>query len=205
MKQTVETVETFRPEITLGDLDVSNVDKACVANDFCDCVSIPMFPDVRNTAYKETHDYLVNSYVAKDGRDDTTDQPVSLDLIVDDNSGERKYYIGSEIQREDWDGDEPVYESAEIHPTDEEQAAVELALLKITDTEQFLLKYSRCRVANLDEVKDKLGFVMDEIDKAHDLYKSTWISPDYKVIAIGCIPNVHKQNESKVQFVKVGA
>lgn len=203
MKQTVETVETLRPEIRLNALDTTKVDKANIIDGFCDCVSIPLVAaENEKLLYEFMFGCLMDQYVNSNGKDDTIkNQMINLDLIVDDNSGKRKYYVGSEIQIQD---EEPVYESVEIYPTIEEQATVELALLKITNPEQFLLKYSRCRIANLDEVKDKLGFVMDEIDTAQDLYKSTWISPDYKVIAIGCIPNVHNEN-SKVQFIKVGA
>lgn len=201
MTQTKETV-TLRPEITLSTLDTIKVDKSNIVDDFCNSVSIPLkIDEAKKSVYEQVFCNLISKYVEQNGRDDTLqNQPINLDLIVDDNSGERKYYIGALIEIQE---DDSIYESIEIYPIIQEQAAIELALLKVTDPEEYLRKYTRVQVAQLPQIKDKLGFVMDEIDTAQDLYKSAWISPDYKTIAIGCIPNVHK-DDSKIQFVKVG-
>ena len=201
MTQTKETVNTLRPEITLNNLDTKQVDKSNIVDGFCNSVSILLIPTGKEkSAFEQIFCSLISKYVEQNGRDDTVqNQSINLDLIVDDSRGERKYYIGALIEIQE---DDPVYMSEEIFPTIQEQATIELALLKVTNSEQFWLKYSRSRVGNLQEIKNRLGLVMDEIDE-HDLYKSVWISPDYKTIAIGCIPNVHK-DDSKIQFVKVG-
>lgn len=202
MTQTKETVNTLRPEITLSALDTTKVDKSNIIDGYCNGVSIPLIPTgAKKSVYEQVFCNLISKYVEQNGRDNTLqNQPINLDLIVDDNSGVRKYYIGALIEIQE---DDPVYMSEEIFPTIQEKAAVELVLLKVTDPEEYLRKYTRVQVAQLHQIKDKLGFVMDEIDTAQDLYKSAWISPDYKTIAIGCIPNVHK-DDSKIQFVKVG-
>ena len=179
-------------EIMLDMLDTSKVDKSCIVDGFCNNVSMFI-----KFADNKMFFNLVSKYVKQNGRDDTIEnQSSQLDLIIDDNSGERKYYIGSLIKIQD---DDSVYESIEIYPTIQEQATIELALLKVTNPEQFWLKYSRSRVGNLQEIKNRLGLVIDEIDE-HDLYKSAWISPDYKICTLGCIPNTHDES-SKIQIL----
>lgn len=183
------------PTINFESLDVTNVDKSCIVDGFCNNVSISI-----KSADNKMFCSLVSKYVKQNGRDDTVEnQTDKLDLIVDDSRGERKYYIGALIEIQE---DDPVYESVEIYPTIQEQATIELVLLKVTNPEQFWLKYSRSRVGNLQGIKNKLGLVIDEIDE-HDLYKSTWISPDYKICTLGCIPNAHNK-DSKIQLLTFG-
>ena len=191
-----------RPEIKFNNLNLSSANQQITDNAFYDSLMIQLVSqDNEVSTYDFMFHFFEDQYVKKNGNDDVDyTQTRSLYLIVDDSEGQRQYYMGSEIQIED---DDSVFEQIEIHPTVQEQATFELAKLKITNPEQFIRKYSRCRVGNLQEIKDKLGFVMDEVDD-QDLYKSTWISPDHKVIAIGCIPNVHK-DDSKIQFVQAGA
>ena len=201
-KQKFITSKKQLPLICLKNLDTSMIDTGCLVEGFCDCISIPMISQQDEAVvYDQIFDALVLKYIKQNGKDDTLPiQSKILNLIVDDNDGERKYYISSMIDIQD---DESVCEQLAISLTIQEEAIVELALLKNTDHEQFVRKYSRCRVSNIDGIKNRLGFVMDEIDE-QDLYKSIWISPDYKTIAICCIPNVHDES-SKPQLIERGA
>jgi hypothetical protein len=92
--------------------------------------------------------------------------------------------------------------SKSILLTDVEQARVNLALLKFTNLQEYLRQYTRQQFANMPQIKNRLGFVMDEIDE-QKLYKSIWLSPDYKTCVIGSVPQVDKP-ESKMQLLKVG-
>ena len=184
--------EVAYPTISFESLDVTNVDKSCIVDGFCNDISIPI-KSIDNRMFCS----LVSKYVKQNGRNDTIPkQSGKLDLIVDDSRGERKYYIGALIEIQE---DDPIYESVEINPTTQEQAIIELKLLKVTKPEQFWLRYSRSRIGNLQEIKNRFGLMIDEIDE-QDLYKSAWISPDHKICALGCIPNAHDEN-SKIQML----
>ncbi|MCH4239844.1 MAG: hypothetical protein LKF71_06220 [Oscillospiraceae bacterium] len=137
MKQTVETEETIIcPEITFGNLDISKVDKSSIVNDFCDCLEIPLVPASNETlAYEFMFCHLVDKIASN--FNDILEQPHNLYLLVDDDDGERKYYIGADIQLEDCGEKSTEVSIEEVSLTDEEQAVVELALLKITNPEQF--------------------------------------------------------------------
>ncbi|MCI1966570.1 MAG: hypothetical protein LKJ17_10640 [Oscillospiraceae bacterium] len=205
MTQTKETVDTLRPEITLSALDTTKVDKSNIIDDFCNSVSIPLkIAGEEKSAFEQVFNDLVFKYVERNGRDDTTNsQSINLDLVVDDNSGKRRYYIGAEIQREDWDGNDPIYVSEKVNLTDKEQAAVELALLKITNPEEYLRKYSRFQIAQLPQIINaKMGFVIDGI-RNDDLYASVWLSQDQKTCMLACVERCHNP-ESKIQLLKIG-
>ena len=115
------------PLICLKNLDISTIDKNCIVNDFCDCVSIPLTPQSNEVpAYDQIFDSLVLKYVKQNGRNDVFSiQSKTLNLIVDDNDGERKYYISSMINIQD---DDPVCEQLEIILTDQEMVLIESML-----------------------------------------------------------------------------
>ena len=128
--------EVAYPTISFESLDVTNVDKSCIVDGFCNDISIPI-KSIDNRMFCS----LVSKYIKQNGRNDAVKNQIGkLDLIVDDNRGERKYYIGALIEIQE---DDPIYMSIEIHPTIQEQATIELALLKVTNPEQFWLRYSR--------------------------------------------------------------
>lgn len=204
MTQTKETVDTLRLHITLSVLDTTKVDKSCIVDGFCNGVSIPLkIAGEEKSAFEQVFNDLVFKYVERNGRDDTIfPKNINLDLIVDDNSGERKYYIGTEIQRGDWDGNESIYMSEEIDLTDDEKAAIELALLKVTNPEEYLRKYTRYQVAQRPEVMNKFGFYADGIMNDGS-YRSTWVTEDQKTCMLAYVPNV-KNGKSKIQLLKIG-
>ena len=151
----------YRSEITLESLDISKVDKSSIGkDDFCDCVRIPLIPAVNEKlAFEQIFCYLVD----KCGEKDIYPQSINLFLCIDDSGGERQYYISADVQLKDWDGISTEVLMEEIHLTEKEQVAIELALLKITNPEEYLRKYTRVQVAQRPEIANsKMGFVMDE-------------------------------------------
>jgi len=198
---------TYRPDITLENLDVSRVDKTKIIDNFCNCVKIPIIITEEECIISEfMFCYLVDRVAS--GFNDVKDQPINLFLIVDDNSGERRYYIGADVQLEDWDGTRTETSIEEIHPVIEEQAAIELALLKITNPEQFLLRYTRCQVAQRPEIMNKYGFFGDCILNDGS-YRSEWMREEcignkkqytYLNVYISNVRNEH----SKIQFLPIG-
>lgn len=189
------------PTITFASLDIANADKSCIIGEYCNNMSIPLIPKgneklLFEQIYCELVDQVVNDF------NDVYPQPETLFLIVDDNDGERKYYIGADVQLDDWDGVRTEKSIKQIHPTIKEQAVVELALLKITKPEQFLLKYTRFQIAQRPEIVNKFGFYNDCIDN-HGSYRSTWVTDDFKSGILCYIENVEDDN-SKIQFQLIG-
>jgi hypothetical protein len=192
----------YRPEIRLDNLDVSQVDKSCISSDgFCDFVRIPMIAsDNEKFSFEFMFCYLVDQVSVGN---DVDSQSENLSLIIDDNLGERQYYMGADVQIDDWDGIRTEILTKKIHPNIQEQATIELALLKITNPEQFLLRYTRMQVAQRPEIMNRFGFYNDCID-SQGSYRSTWITEDHKICVLGYIENVKDEN-SEVQFLKIGA
>lgn len=193
-----------RPTIMLNMLDVSKVDKSKINNRFYDFLEIPLVTPQRDDEkfiQEQTFCFLADQVA--DNFNDVYPQSQDLYLIVDDNDGERKYYIGADVQIEDWDGVSTEPSIKEISLTVKEEATVELALLKVINPEQFLLKYTRCQLAQRPEIENRFGFYNDCIDK-QGTYRSTWISNDCKTGILGNIENVKDEN-SKIHFQPIGA
>ena len=191
-----------RFEIRLANLDTSKVDKSSIGKDgFCDCLSIPLIPEVNEKlAFEQIFCCLVDKVAHN--FEDVYPQPVNLNLVIDDSEGDRQYYIEADVQLKSWDGVSTEVSTEEIHLTEKEQATIELALLKITNPEQFILKYTRCQVAQAITIKNKFGLYYDGINDKGS-YRSTWLSEDHKLCIIGYIENIKDKN-SKIQFLQVG-
>lgn len=204
-----EDTGCYRPEITLDSLDVTKSNKE-IYDGFCNGLSFPMKTNIPNDMeWQMMFAYLADKAgLSPETDDEGTFTNVQLQLDIDDNSGERKYYIGAFIpDTAAWDYDKDnkceEYVIEEIHPNDKEQAIIELALLKITDPKQFLLKYTRYQIAQLPQIMNaELGFVIDGI-RNDDLYASVWLAKDQKTCMLACIQNVHDK-PSRVQLLKVG-
>ncbi len=196
-----KTNGAYRPNITLNILNTGKVDKSNIFEDgFCDNVSIPLIPtEDEKVSFEFTFCYLTD----KCSGQDVYPQPVNLSLIIDDNSGERQYYLSADIIVEDWNGTTTECCIERINPTIQEQAIIELALLKITNPEQFLLKYTRLQVAQNPKIMNRFGFYNDCIDKNGN-YRSTWVTEDKQLCILGYVENVKNEN-SKVQLLQIGA
>lgn len=195
---------TLRPIIMLDMFDVSKVDKSKIINGFCDCLKIPfIIPQCGDEKFiqEQIFCYLVDQVA--DNFNDVYPQSQGLYLIVDDNEGERKYYIGADVQIENWDGVDVELSVKEISLTIEEEAAVELLFLKVINPEQFILKHTRLQIAQSPEIKNRFRFYNDCIDK-QGAYRSTWVTNDFKTGVLGYIENVKDEN-SKIQFKLIGA
>jgi hypothetical protein len=207
-QQTLDFVGTeqngvYRPTFSLANLNVSKVDKSNIEDDgYCDFLRIPLISKADEVlSYQQMFCYLVDKVVC--GFNDVFPQPEDLFLVVDDSDGERQYYIGADVQVKNWDGVNTETSIEKIHPSDDEKAIVELALLKITDPEEYLRRYTRYQIAQLPQIVNaKLGFVIDNI-RNDDLYASVWLSQDHKTCVLACVENVHEPN-SKIQLLKVG-
>lgn len=197
----------YRPDIVLENLDTSKIDKSKISNGFCDCVMIPMITTKdESLVYEQVFCYLVDKVASN--FNDVENQPHGLFLVIDDNDVERKYYIGANVQIEDWGGISTEQSIEEIHPVIQEQAIVELALLKATNPEQFLLKYTRYQVAQRPEILNRFGFFGDCILNDGS-YRSEWIHEEcvdgkkwYTYLNV-CVENVKNEN-SQIQFLPVG-
>lgn len=194
-------INECRPTIVFENLNLSQIDKSAIAKDgFCDCIKIPMIQAENNSLlYKQTFCYLIDKVA--NNFNDIFPQLQKLFLIVDDNDGKRKYYIGADIQLESWDEARIEQSIEKINPTIQEQAAIELVLLKITNPEQFLLKYTRYQVAQRPEIMNRFGLFHDSID--NNAYYSFWATENYKNGVIAYIPNVQDKN-SKIEFQSIG-
>lgn len=196
--------EMDRPEIVLEELDLKNVNDVEIEGDECLYIQIPLKRTVSNS---KKYDYVLkrfcNKYVQDNGNDDITEKPTSLNLVIDNSDNDKSYFMNTFIKINYWGGKDKVCMSKQIKPSSIEQARVDLTLLKFTNPQEYLRQYTRQQFANRPEIKNRLGFVMDEIDE-QQLYKSVWISPDYKECLIGCVPQVDN-SKSKMQMIKVGA
>jgi len=198
----------YRPEITLKNLDISKSDKSKIYNDgFCDSLQIPFKIEFQQMeSYQQMFCYLVDK-VAK-GFNDVALQPVNLFLMIDDNFDERQYYMGANVQIEEQHETRTETSFQEISLSEDEQAIVDLAVLKISNEKEFLLKYTRYQVGQRPEIVNRFGFFGDCILNDGS-YRSTWIheedvgeKKEYTYLNI-CIPDVKNQS-SKIEILPLG-
>lgn len=203
MNSIKKAFELGRPEIFLEDFDLDKVVDVDVEGDKCLYIQIPLRRTISNSKkYNLALQYFCNQYV-QDNDNDISEYPISLNLVVDSTDGKTSYFMNTFIKISYWGGNDEVCLSEQILLTNVEQARVNLILLKFTNPQEYLRQYTRQQFANRPEIKNKLGFVMDEIDEQR-LYKSVWVTPDYKICLIGCVPKVDNP-DSKIQIIKIGA
>lgn len=194
-----------RPIIYLNNLDLSKYRAEDFLNGryFYRGISIPLkFNVSEQKDWKPIWDQFVSNYVMNNGMDDVVPcQPIHFEIYLEDDikTGKRSYTLAVFIQTKFDDEPDCITKDIELQP--QEKEAINMAFLKLVDPNKYFLQYTRCQVANSNEVAG-LGFVMDEIDD-NDMYKSVWLSQDRKTCVIGCIPNVHQSN-SKLQILRVG-
>ncbi|CAB1251686.1 protein of unknown function [Ruminococcaceae bacterium BL-6] len=196
--------EVHRPEIMLENLDVSGFTKQDFLDDtfFYDGICIPLV-QLSNPEWKSVWFWMVNKFEMKSGYIVKENQPVDLCLYIEDDptTEERSYTLSAFLKIDDYGEVITECETEKIIPVKGEIEAINLALLKVSNYEEYFLKYTRYQVA-ANKLISGFGFVMDEIDSS-DMYKSIWLSCDQKVCIIGCISNVHNAT-SKLQVLKVG-
>jgi hypothetical protein len=200
-----QNTNEIRPEITLKIMELNKVEDIEFDEDYCLYAIIPLKRTSDNAAmYDSAFRYFLKQYV-NDGHDveDIIDQEPNLFLIIDDNDGEQVHFLQSFIKINDFGRLTEECLGKEIQLTDIEKARIDFALLKFSNPQEYLRQYTRQQFANRQEIKNRFGFVMDEIDEQR-LYKSVWITPDYKICLIGCVPEVDNP-KSKMQLLKIGA
>lgn len=194
-----QSMKDERPEITLEAMQLENVNDLELNRDTCSYISIPLKRTFENSIQYDTMlKNFYNKYVIECDEEDIPKLPTKLNFVIDNLN----YYLNTFIKIHTWYGDDEVCMTKRIQLSDVEQARVNLALLKFTDYQEYLRQYTRQQIANLPEIKDGFGFVMDEIDE-RKLYKSVWITPDYKTCILGCVTMVDNP-ESKIQIIKMG-
>ena len=194
-----KSFEMNRPEIVLEELDLENVNDVETEGDECLYIQIPLKRTVSNSKkYDCVLKRFCNKYVQDNGNDDIAEKPTSLNLVVDNSDNDKSYFINTFIKINYWGGNDEVCMSKQIRPSSIEQARVDLTLLKFTNPQEYIRQYTRQQFANRPEIKNRLGFVIDEIDEQR-LYKSVWISSDYNLCLIGCVPEVDNP-ESQMQI-----
>lgn len=196
--------EMDRPEIVLEEMDLENVNDVETEGDECLYIQIPLKRTITNSKkYDCILERFYNKYAQDSGEDDVVGQPASLNLVIDSSENVKSYFINTFIKIHYWGGDDEVCMTEQIQLSDMEQARIDLALLKFTNPKEYFRQYSRQQFANMPQIKNRFGFVMDEIDEQR-IYKSVWIAPDYKMCLIGCVPEVDNP-ASKMQMIKIGA
>lgn len=200
MNSTNESFEVNRPEIVLEDFDLDKVVDVDVEGDDCLYIQIPVKCTISNLKlYDITLQYFYNQYVNKNGNDDITEYPTTLNFVVDNYDGDKSYFINTFVKIGYLGNNEEVCMSKQIQLSDIEKLRVDLILLKFTNPKEYLRQYTRQQFANMPQIKNKLGFVTDEIDE-QQLYLSVWMTPDFKECLIGCIPKADNP-KSKMQIM----
>ena len=196
-------IDKIRPEITLESLDLENAEDVNLEDECCCYIRIPLkCTDINSKKYDYVLKGFLDKYLFDNGEDNILGISSKLELVINNIEDEPTYFLQSFIKIDNFGEQIEECVSEQIKLTDIEQARVNLALLKFTNPQEYLRQYTRQQFANLPEIKNKLGFVMDEIDE-QNLYKSVWITPNYEIGLIGYVLNVDNP-KSKIHFKSIG-
>lgn len=194
-----QSMKDERPEITLEAMQLENVNDLELNRDTCSYISIPLKRTFENSIqYDIMLKNFYNKYVIECDEEDIPELPTKLNFVIDDQN----YYLSTFVKIHTWYGDDEVCMTKCIQLSEVEQARANLVFLKFKNPDEYLRQYTRQQIANLPEIKNRFGFVMDEIDEKK-LYKSVWITPDYKTCILGCVTMVNNP-ESKIQIIRMG-